>query len=270
MYSLDINFLQDRAPDDISSPEVTKQPLDIKEYIPAGIGLGVGLLVPGLVFLVLMFIQGQETNLNKQIAELELKDKQLQTKIADINKLKKETEAIEDQTEALVTVFDRIRPWSAMLRDLRDLTPGSVQVETIQQITEKPGRQRRGKKADNKNKEEPIPTSVLEISGYARSYSDVNDFVLTLGKSDLFDADKSNVTSSQLIDAPPITGAVPPENKDGKEFKPPQVVQYTIKTTLSSTPASELMRELEKKGTVGLVNRINKIRNLQKNRSITK
>ena len=138
MYSLDINFLKDRAPDDISTPEAPKQPIDIKEYIPAGIGLGVGLIVPGLVFLVLMFIQGQEANLTKQIAELEKQDKQLQGKIADIQKLKKETTAVQDQTQALVTVFDRIRPWSAMLRDLRDLTPGNIQVETIQQITEQP------------------------------------------------------------------------------------------------------------------------------------
>ncbi|NEQ18297.1 MAG: fimbrial assembly protein, partial [Moorea sp. SIO3E2] len=40
----------------------------------------------------------------------------------------------------------------------------------------------------------------------------------------------------------------------------PKVVEYTIKTQLSDIPASEILKELDRKGAVGLVTRI---RNLQ-------
>jgi type IV pilus assembly protein PilN len=259
MYSLDINFLKDRSPEE-TGVDTQKEPVNIREYIPVGIGLGVGLVFPGLMLLSLWFLEGQNNNLQTKITQLEQESKQLDGRIANINKIKQEIKVVQEQTQALVTVFDRIRPWSAMLRDLRELTPANVQVETIQQIPPELPRTQRGQQP-SEDEDGTIPAGVLEISGYARSFSDVNDFLLSMGQSKLLDASKSRVSTAELVEAPPITGAIPPENKDDEKFKPPQVVRYTIRATLSSTPASELMRELEQKGTVGLVNRI---RSLQK------
>ncbi|MBK1990743.1 PilN domain-containing protein [Sphaerospermopsis aphanizomenoides BCCUSP55] len=261
MYSLDINFLKDRAPTEISEAKPVKQPISLGELTPVFIGLGVGLFFPALTFGGLWFLNAQNDGLSKKIAQLEQEGKDLDGKIADIKKIKDETAGVKDQTQALVTVFDQIRPWSAMLQDLRDRIPANVQVENIRQIP--PVIQ-----APNATGPKPSnPAGLLEISGYARSFSDVNDFLLSMGQSKLLNAAESGISTAELIDAPPITGAVPPEDKSGVKLKPPQVVKYTIKASLSSVPASELIRELEQKGTVGLVKRI---RSLQETGAIAK
>lgn len=260
MYSLDINFLQDRSPAELDNNKPVKPKADITEYTPALLGVGVGLSIPALVFGVLLFLQAQNAGLGQQIAKLEEENKNLDVKLADIKKIKDETNGIKEQTQALVTVFDQIRPWSAMLQDLRDRIPANVQVETIKQMP--PVIQ-----AQNSEGKKPSNAGQLEIIGYARSFADVNDFVLIMGKSNLFNPAESRISTAELVDAPPITGAVPPETKTEVKFKPPQVVKYTIKASLSAVPASQLIRDLEQKGTVGLVERI---RNLQKTGAIAK
>ena len=55
------------------------------------------------------------------------------------------------------------------------------------------------------------------------------------------------------MDAPLPSGPAP---VNGVLIKPPQIVKYTIQSSMSDVPASELTRELEQKGTIGLVSRI--------------
>ncbi|WP_413172835.1 PilN domain-containing protein [Anabaena azotica] len=269
MYSLDINFLKDRAPIEFNENKPVRQPINLGDLTPVFIGVGVGLLFPVLTLGGLWFLNAQNDGLSKKIAQLEQEGKELDGKIADIKKIKDETAGVQDQTQALVTVFDQIRPWSAMLQDLRDRIPASVQVENIRQIPPViPPPAAAGTAPDPKPSN---PAGLLEINGYARSFSDVNDFLLSMGQSKLLNAAESGISTAELIDAPPITGAVPPENKSqdtsGVKIKPPQVVKYTIKASLSNVPASELIRELEQKGTVGLVKRI---RSLQETGAIAK
>ena len=259
MYSLDINFLKDRSPAELNENKPVRPKADITEYTPALLGVGVGLSIPALVFGVLLFLQAQNAGLGQQIAKLEEENKNLDVKLADIKKIKDETTGIKEQTQALVTVFDQIRPWSAMLQDLRDRIPANVQLETIKQMP--PVIKANNTEDDSNN------AGGLEITGYARSFADVNDFLLIMGKSKLFNPEKSKISTAELVDAPEITGAVQPETKTEVKFKPPQVVKYTIKASLSPVPASQLIRDLEQKGTVGLVERI---RNLQKTGAIAK
>ena len=134
MYSLDINFLKDRSPAELDNNKPVRPKTDITEYTPALLGVGVGLSIPALVFGVLLFLQAQNAGLGQQIVKLEEESKNLDVKLADIQKIKEETKVIKEQTQALVTVFDQIRPWSAMLQDLRDRIPANVQLETIKQI----------------------------------------------------------------------------------------------------------------------------------------
>jgi type IV pilus assembly protein PilN len=263
MYSLDINFLKDRSPAELNENKPVRQPLNIEEFKPALLGVGVGLCIPALVFVGLWFLQGQNKRLTQEIAKIEKEGKDLDVKLADIKKIKDETAGVKEQTQALVTVFDQIRPWSAMLQDLRDRIPANVQVENVKQIPpviEKNAQSSKEKKPSN-------PAGLLEISGYARSFGDVNDFLLSMGQSKLLNAADSTISTAELVDAPPITGAIQLETKSEETIKPPQVVKYTIKASLSNVPASELMRELEQKGTVGLVDRI---RSLQKTGAIAK
>ncbi|MFM6076207.1 MAG: fimbrial protein, partial [Dolichospermum sp.] len=103
----------------------------------------------------------------------------------------------------------------------------------------------------------------LEISGFAVSYASVNDFTLSLGQSKFFNPQEIKIITTELVDAPAITGFLPPvATRSDVKIKPIQIVKYTIKTGLSNVPASDLIPELEKKGTVGLVDRLRHIQKL--------
>jgi type IV pilus assembly protein PilN len=71
---------------------------------------------------------------------------------------------------------------------------------------------------------------------------------------------------AELVDAPPVTGAIVTQQSP-VEFKPPQVVKYNMTISLNDVPVSNLVRELEKKGAMGLVE---KIRHLERIGAITK
>ncbi|MFM6670289.1 MAG: PilN domain-containing protein, partial [Dolichospermum sp.] len=175
--------------------------------------------------------------------------------IVNIQKIKAEIATINTQTKSLVKVFDQIHPWSAMLSDLRDRIPPRVQIESIKQTSPNP---------------QPIANTTpsntagyLEISGFAVSYASVNDFTLSLGQSKFFNPQEIKIITTELVDAPAITGFLPPvATRSDVKIKPIQIVKYTIKTGLSNVPASDLIPELEKKGTVGLVDRLLHIQKL--------
>jgi type IV pilus assembly protein PilN len=211
-----------------------------------GVGLGVGL--PVLLGVSWWFLQGKIVESEAKATQLDQESKKLDTEIGNISKIKAETIAIKGETQALVSVFDQIRPWSAMLQDLRDRTPAAVQIKTIKQIP--PVAAVVGQPANN-------PAGGLEITGLARSFNDVNDFLLSLQQSRFLKPTESRILTATLVDAPLKPNVSKPAN--GVVIKPPQVVKYTIQSTISDVPASELIQELEKKGTVGLVTRIRSI-----------
>ncbi|MEC4818771.1 MAG: PilN domain-containing protein [Scytonema sp. PMC 1069.18] len=258
MYSLDVNFLKDRP---AYQKNFEKKRGSIKLSLPVGdltpiyIGVGVAVFFPALVGTGWWFLQAQNTQLEQTIAQLEQEKQQLETQVGNINQIKEETNKIKQETQALVTVFDQIRPWSAMLQDLRDRIPTTVQIENIKQTPPTPPAE---------GQPPPNPAGGVEITGLARSFNDVNDFMLTLQQSPFFKATETKISTAELVDAPIPQGT---QTTTSILIKPPQIVKYTIQSTLSDVPASELMRELEKKGTVGLVARI---RNLQKTGVIQK
>ncbi len=247
MYSLDVNFLKDR-------PAYQKKPErsgGISLKFPTGnltllyVGVAVGVGIPALLGVGWWLLQGKIVELEGQIAQLDQESKRLDTEIGNLNKIKAETIAIKGETQALVTVFDQIRPWSAMLQDLRDRIPVAVQIETMRQTA--PVAAAVGQPVNN-------PAGGLEITGLARSFNDVNDFLLSLQQSKFLKSTESRIITTALVDAPLIPGVGQPPS--GVIIKPPQVVKYTIQSSMNDVPASELIRELEKKGTVGLVTRI--------------
>lgn len=266
MYSLDINFLKYHPDYQKQGPPEKKinQPINLGDLIPVFLGVGVGLVFPGLVYAGLVFIDAQTKQVTEEITKLEEEGKSLDVKITNIKKLKDDTKIIQSQTNALITVFDQIRPWSAMLQDLRDRIPPRVQIETIRQIPPAPVVANNATPPVNK----PAATAgTLEISGYARSYADVNDFVISLSKSSFINGNETKIKTAELTDATEITGFVVVNNAESgftggdAKIKPPQVVKYTVKAGLSTTPATELLQELEKKGANGLGIRLRNIQN---------
>lgn len=254
MYSLDVNFLKDRPTYHNSGAKRVRVALPTGNLTPIYIGAALAVCLPGVVGGGWLFLQAQNAELEQKAAQLEQENQRLDTEIGNINKIREETSKVKGETQALVTVFDQIRPWSAMLQDLRDRIPASVQIDNIKQIA--PTKPEEGKPATN-------PAGGIEISGVARSFNDVNDFLLTLQQSRFLKSSDSKIITAELINAP-----LPPGSSERNASIPPiQVVKYTIQSSLSDVPASELIRELEQKGTVGLVARI---RNMQQTGVISK
>ncbi|TVP65865.1 MAG: fimbrial protein [Nodularia sp. (in: Bacteria)] len=250
MYSLDVNFLKDRAGYQDTPQKGRSFKLPTGDLTLVYVGLAIGVCLPAFVGAGLWFLQARNGQLEQQIAQLDQENKRLEVEIGNINKIREETKTVKAQTQGLVTVFDQIRPWSAMLQDLRDRIPATVQIETVKQI--EPTTAARGQSASSR-------AGGLEITGIARSFNDVNDFLLTLQQSEFLQSSSSRITTANLVDAP-----IPPGSNraGGVEVKLPQVVRYTIQSNVSDVPASTLIRELEKKGTVGLVARIRSMQEL--------
>ncbi|MEH1921494.1 PilN domain-containing protein [Nostoc sp.] len=250
MYSLDVNFLKDR-PAYQKKPEgkggiAFKFPTGDLTLVYVGVAVGVGL--PALLGVSWWLLQGKIVELEGTVAQLDQQSKKLDTEIGNLNKIKAETKSVKEETQALVTVFDQIRPWSAMLQDLRDRIPAAVQIKSIKQIP--PIAVAAGQPPNN-------PAGGLEITGLARSFNDVNDFLLSLQQSQFLKPTETRIITAGLVNAPLPPSVGQPTN--GVIIKPPQVVEYTIQSSMNDVPASELIRELEKKGTVGLVTRIRSI-----------
>jgi type IV pilus assembly protein PilN len=109
-----------------------------------------------------------------------------------------------------------------------------------------------------------VPTTKLDISGTAKSFEEVNNFMLTLKRSAFFNPDDTQLLSAGLGAAPGFTKLEPPKTttKDSgvstksSRLELPKVVSYKIQTSLKRIPANDLLRELERKGAVGLVTRL--------------
>jgi type IV pilus assembly protein PilN len=108
-----------------------------------------------------------------------------------------------------------------------------------------------------------VPTTKLDIVGTAKSFEEVNNFMLTLKRSAFFNPDDTQLLSAGLGSAGTLTKIDPPKTtKDAgvgtktSRLELPKVVNYKIQTSLKRIPANDLIRELERKGAVGLVTRL--------------
>jgi type IV pilus assembly protein PilN len=115
-----------------------------------------------------------------------------------------------------------------------------------------------------------VPTTKLNITGTAKSFDEVNNFILTLKQSAFFNPDETQLTTATLSAPVPLT----PVSATGQpiagqpsvkltKLQIPKVVKYEIQTTLKRVPAADLMRELERKGAVGLVARLRSLQQQQ-------
>lgn len=121
MYSIDINLLNDRP--EYGQQVVSSANYDSDDKTPLFIGLGVGGAALGLVLIgfgVMSFLNQQlvaeEENLDSELA-------QLAPKLAEVDDLKLQERQVKEETKALATIFNQIKPWSATLQDIRDRIP---------------------------------------------------------------------------------------------------------------------------------------------------
>lgn len=267
MYSLDINFLKERPEylnTGISRPaKLSRAGNSTALYL----GLAIGLLLPTVVGAGWLYLQNQNARLEQEIATLDAELSRLGIQEQEFKKIQEETNQVKAQNQALATVFNHIRPWSALLQDIRERIPTAVQIENVKQIAAaanqpqptappKQGQPAPNPVAAGQGQPNANSASGIEISGMARSFSDVNDFLLTLQQSPFFNPADTKIVTAELTDNP-AQAAVPVSSVAAPiTLKSPQGVRYTIQSGLSDAQASQLMRELERKGALGLVTRI--------------
>ncbi len=238
MYSLDINFLRDRGLDTTSKTatltQKLKQPISAK--LPILAGAIAALLFPAATFGYLKKVEAQKADAEKSIQDIEAEIASINSQNQQIEQIKTQLQAIKQENQALVGVFEKIRPWSAILKEVSDRTPPGVQIDSLTQS----------------GSAESIQ---LAIAGTARSYDNINDFILFLQRSPFFNRQKITLNGASVA---PLSVEIANQDDlpDNASVEIPQGVKYTINTELSNTPASKLIREIESKGSVGIVTRL--------------
>ncbi len=271
MYNLDVNFLNDRP--DLkpggagavarggggrsrsgysSGATASKTPL----YL--GIAALAGLL--GLTAAGFGYFTWQKGNLADQQAELDVKLGTLEAKRNELKAANDKVASAEKEIKALASVFAQIKPWSALSQDIRDRLPDEVQISGILQTPSAAG----GSAAT------PGPDAVytrnLLIKGGANSFEQVNDFLVVLQKSKFLKPEATKIVTSEREPRKALQSLSLPVQGQGsssaaKPLKLPGRVSFVIQTELTEVPSSELLKELERKGTVGLLNRFEALKN---------
>jgi type IV pilus assembly protein PilN len=268
MYSLDINFLNDRP--DYKPAErtfisnrktgasVDRQPILIG--ILAALALNAAWAGAWLIF------NGRNSQLQKELDALQAQLSEKTTEVQALDKIYADAKQANEEADALAGVFNEIKPWSALTQEMAELMQvAGVKVTQIEQTEPSPAPAASSSQSSSKDKEDkeaasappPRETAKLQIEGWASSWAELNDFILLLNQSAFFDPEKTKLVSASLADNPTKLEDNTSENgasRNTPELQP--VVEYTIETNLSSATALELLPELKSNGATGLVNRI--------------
>ncbi len=268
MYSLDINFLNDRPeykPDGATRARGARTvPTDSRQ--PLMLGLLAAILLPALAGALLLFLQSRNADLEQRQAALDSQLGDIQAKQKQIESLRTETKQIKDETVALASVFTTLKPWSAVMQDFRDRIPPGVQILQVKQLP-LPQNQPQPSPSPGAAPGTPTPPLVgkVEISGIANSFNDVNDFMLVLQKSAFLDPKETQLVASELQQTAPTLSTLQLKNTPALAIdinnipKLPRQIEFTIQTAFNDIPASNLLQELERKTAVGLVTRIEEL-----------
>jgi type IV pilus assembly protein PilN len=278
MYGLDINFLKDR-PEYRSEPTQSSRRRDLgtpESKRPLWLGAGTGLALLGLAAGGWLFLQSQNQQLEQRQAELDAQIGALKAEQAKLASVKAQTTQAKADTAAFATVFNTIKPWSATFGDISARTPPKVRILDIKELTAaeiaalpQPSPATPAAAAPSPAAgaapppAAPPPSGVIQITGSATSFNDVNDFQLILQRSKFVKPDTTKILSATLGDpklpqAVQVGGTSAAADKD--KVKLPGEVAFVIQTELTDVPASELLQELESKKATGLVTRIEALR----------
>lgn len=270
MYSLDVNFLNDRPeykPDGAAARArgMRAAPSDSRQ--PLILGLLAAVLLPALAGGLLLFLQARNGELEQQQAALDSQLGDIEAKKKQIESIQAEVTQVRDETNALASVFNTIKPWSAVMQDFRDRIPPGVQILRVRQLAPDPqALQQQPSPSPSPGQPAPPPTppvvGKIEINGLANSFNDVNDFMLVLQRSAFLNPSETRLLSSELQkEAPKLSNIqlrnAPTASVDLSTLPTlPRQVEFTVQTAFNDIPASDLLQELERKTAVGLVARI--------------
>ncbi|MCS6942076.1 MAG: PilN domain-containing protein [Geminocystis sp.] len=239
MYIIDINFLRDRKAETITTTAFKKKSdTTIKEQLPILIGGGVGLACIALTGGIILVLEQQKTATKNVIDQLDAEIQKLTGQSQEAKQIETEIENVNREIGTLVSVFNNIRPWSAILDEISTLTPPGIQLNSISQTE--------GKK--------------LTINGNALSYQQVSDFFVGLKYSPFFKQENTKLVTASLGNNPNASEASGGSGGSQGATQPQQVVLFTINTEIGDKPAAELLSRLERRGAIGLVSRISALK----------
>lgn len=266
MYSLDVNFLNDRIERPTDGGGVGSRRAVVQDDPrPMYVGAAIGVLLPALVGGFWLFLQSQTASLTARQAELDSQLATLQQAMQEVQNVEAQVAQLNAENQALAQVFDRILPWSAILQDIRGRVPAGVQLTNITQLPPE-ALPSPPPPADPSQPAPPppeVPPSRLEISGNARTFAEANDFMLLLQQSPFLDSREVRLVDARLVDSPIQTEFVGEGDRpEGLEVQLPKVVEYKITAGLTPRPSSELLQDMENTLSVGLPARIDQLRKL--------
>ncbi len=237
MYSLDVNFLKDRGLNTSTDtePQLASSPGAISEKLPLIGGAIAAFVLPAVMFVYAKSFDAKQADAKQEIQEMEAEIAKIQGQSKSFEELEVQLKQANGETTALASVFTKIRPWSAILKEVSDRTPPGVQISSIKQSGA----------ANN---------IAIVVNGTANSYSEVNDFILFLKTSPFFDKNKIVMGTISQSGIP-----IEIENKDDFTnliIAIPQGVKYNITAQLANMPTAVLVQELNKKGSIGLITRL--------------
>jgi type IV pilus assembly protein PilN len=306
MYSIDINLLKDRP--EYQSTVIRSGNSDntarATNYskTPIFVGLGVGLVALIATGGGWLYLDNQGKELQAKQAKLDQQLGAAKTQEAQLAALTGQVTQAQQESQSFASVFNLVRPWSAILAEFRDSIPQGVQIQSIAQITTPAGAAapKAAAKAplskaiavapsvdSNGAVSTPgaaspaaspvagaspaAPTAVafdapvtrLEVDGVAQSFNEVNTFVLTLKKSVFFNPDETQLITANLVEE--SIAVQPTGSATGQPAQKitTKSVKYKIQTSLKQVPAAEILQDLQRKGAVGLVTRLKSLQQKQ-------
>ena len=246
MYSLDVNLLKERREKEQPQKETEiqgKKSLQLPSLegnLPLIIGAAVGVAFPALVGVYWYFITTRTDQVRQEITQLEQELAQLQNQQQAVTAKRGELKQAQENLTAFANIFDKIKPLSAILEDVRDRAPDNLQIDSLQQ-SENEGR------------------TQFNIQGIGESYEAVNYFFLTLQRSPFIAKETVNLQTANQGDYQiELINDLPDYLT---ELSPKQVINYNISFELNNKSASELLPILREQGATGLVTRINTLKN---------
>lgn len=265
MYSLDVNFLKERPEyrSEVADRRRARGGVTSDSRQPLILGLLTGLVLVGLSAGAWLFLQSQNAALRDRQAQLDAQLGALKAEQAKLTQITTETKQVKDETAALAGVFNTIKPWSATFNDISSRTPPKVRIVQIKELAPKDVPVDKSSPSPSPSPgaaPAPPATGVIQISGTATSFNDVNDFLLVLQKSKFLKPDRTRIVKAELgqprTPQPIQVGSNTSSVSERDKIKLPPEVEFTIQTVLNDVPASELLQELESNKATGLVTRI--------------
>ena len=268
MYGLDINFLKDREirPVEAAATRTAATAASPGSRAPVVIGLLAAIAALGLVGGYWLFLQQQIRGLTAREAELDEEISDLEAQLQQIETIRAQIDLVKAENRAFVNVFDQIRPWSALLQELRGRIPTRVQLVEVRQTA--------GVTPPGDPESQPPREGGVELDGVACDFDAINDFMLSLQRSPLINGGTVGIveasrpdsldndaqgTDLPLVPVPQLLGNCPGTVADVPDI----LVEFTLQANLTPVPASDLLETLDQQGSVGLATRIRAIRDLE-------